>query len=736
MENFDDCFGMSNLFVQMGGSGRVAFATGVSSEIAYSFIGNTSANGPILAPVPAGTFFERLTCSGNNYGGGPVCDSLGFPNTSFTAPTSATPSQIGEIAGVLVRDNFNNFTYAQGRGPVSFSTATDLQSLTHTITIDGVDYVSDPLGGVAGGFHLLILDRTDLSVQEHDTFPSTSDAGAATKVFEAITGYKEYGSLFLLSAFGDTTYDGAFRFDWYQTSQLMGDIGGTQQVFYLVNDPENDPPARDDYTLVGFFVDQSPSGINTGLENLVGAERSSVISRETEKFPLSADMEGLLVVDNQGFFSPGATGPNLSMSSVLTAEIVSASLQGPTPWPYPGPSQAGSEAAYRWISQQFCCDDIRGAYVNLNISPSIWLSELRRLTYDPSKVPNSSQADFDAMVDQLATEFQYVTLVRLFQSNVTGLYQDQQANISLLLQQASNEVLQNLQVSLTTPAKPAAWSGILRDVFGILGAGSGLLSFADPAGPAPLVGEGVRVALSVGTLIADQVAAHTNTAAGSPLRAVENEETTAGNLAGKAADEFSNTLISLAGQFDRIVTDWGRLKTVGAPLLADQVPWDGNASGLLLQGYDRLVRREFYRQLLKTNSAVIYYPYMSDHADPQDTAYDDGNKGCSWRDDLRDNPQLLFYPSGAPNDDSEDPHGTSFPYDYQWAIWALVFADQESDSCPSNDHDAYPATFGLFASLDPGDTGALGEYRLWFYTRGGYDLNVNNDNRPCYEESC
>jgi hypothetical protein len=143
-----NCAGISNAFQNIGGSGRIAWANGDSDVIAYSFIGNTSST-----PVPAGTYFESLTCKSDNYGGGATpCDSLGYPNTSFTAPQNATPDQIGNISGVLIRDNFRNFTFAQNAPPVSFSTSTDLQTLTHTITVNGVAHVSDSLQGAPGGF--------------------------------------------------------------------------------------------------------------------------------------------------------------------------------------------------------------------------------------------------------------------------------------------------------------------------------------------------------------------------------------------------------------------------------------------------------------------------------------------------------------------------------------------------------------------------------------------------------
>ena len=78
----------------------------------------------------------------------------------------------------------------------------------------------------------------------------------------------------------------------------------------------------------------------------------------------------------------------------------------------------------------------------------------------------------------------------------------------------------------------------------------------------------------------------------------------------------------------------------------------------------------------------------------------------------------------------------SFPYGYQWGIWALTFGDLAGASCPSNHSNPYPDPFGLFHPLDPGNPQALGAYRLWFYTREGYPNQAPTDNVPCYENSC
>ena len=124
-------------------------------------------------------------------------------------------------------------------------------------------------------------------------------------------------------------------------------------------------------------------------------------------------------MDHEGYYSAKqfghATGlsGDVGLSNPINAELLSASLRNPTPWPYPGSDPAKAQAAYTWISQQLCCSDVRSAYVNLNIDPSIWLAQLQQLTFDATKIPNSDQDNFDAMKQQLTTEFQYVKLVRL-----------------------------------------------------------------------------------------------------------------------------------------------------------------------------------------------------------------------------------------------------------------------------------------------------------------------------------
>jgi len=92
--------------------------------------------------------------------------------------------------------------------------------------------------------------------------------------------------------------------------------------------------------------------------------------------------------------------------------------------------------------------------------------------------------------------------------------------------------------------------------------------------------EAVNIALGFGSALLDLAKDHTNNSAGNPLVAQDQELTTAGDLARKAADEFAATLVSLGGDFDRTVSDWGRLQALGVPLRANQIPWDARASFL------------------------------------------------------------------------------------------------------------------------------------------------------------
>jgi hypothetical protein len=61
------------------------------------------------------------------------------------------------------------------------------------------------------------------------------------------------------------------------------------------------------------------------------------------------------------------------------------------------------------------------------------------------------------------------------------------------------------------------------------------------------------------------------------MHALANEEVAEADLAQHAADEYTDSLVTLGNDFKRVVTDWGRLKTVGGPISTGQLVWDPSA---------------------------------------------------------------------------------------------------------------------------------------------------------------
>jgi hypothetical protein len=257
-----------------------------------------------------------------------------------------------------LRDNYNNYTFVQNAPPVAFSSFIDEDNISHAFTINGQTYWSGFARGTgAGGFHLVVLDRTTLALKQNAWWLATAGSNELNEIVNDINGLNSYNNLFFFATFGDTRYTAPTgpagtqaRGNWFNASNTMAALGGTQQVFYLMNNPENNPAQSDSYTLVGAFQDTTP--LPTGLENVYAAEKSSVIARETETtlmlnaYGISSEVEGILKMDNQGYYSAHAMDYNVGFTSDATADALGASLLPPTPWPLPGSDPANAQAAY------------------------------------------------------------------------------------------------------------------------------------------------------------------------------------------------------------------------------------------------------------------------------------------------------------------------------------------------------------------------------------------------------
>jgi hypothetical protein len=432
------------------------------------------------------------------------------------------------------------------------------------------------------------------------------------------------------------------------------------------------------------------------------------------------------------------------MAHLMTPQIASlgnASLLAPTPWPFM--STTAEQNAYTWISTQLCCSDIRASYVNLNVSPEVWLSQLDGLDYPSDQSGSFSAAAFNDVKGQLQTEFQYVSLARNLESNILSLYQSQQSNVALILQEAENAVMADIYTDAPPPQTPTAWSLFSKDVFPTLGTLAGFGSLAGTGGAA--VGDGIKTALGIGTLVIDNTAERSNDPSGvsQTMHALASEDIAASELAQHAVNEYTDSLVSLGNDFNRIVTDFGRLRTAAGPIATGQLEWDNTASGYFLRGFNLAARRQYYPALMANNSKffITHIPFADNHYYGSDSDYMYGNNDSCSIENFHDAQQQGGYNNGHDyrgtawypgviqhNPGPPDSDSPNYPGAYWWDIWALGLSPETNDHCPDPEATTLPSTYGMFdpmAAVDAYTTSGLGIWKPYLYQYYGFKTYLN-----------
>ena len=756
---------------KLGASADVLFANGLhpgNNYIGYSFIGNAGSGqmpgtGAIGARDGKGNIivsntpntngqFERLGCLKSRYqNSATICDNLGNGGSADNAGGSTDPQQAGRISGVFIRDNYNLFTFSQNAPQMSYTFGTTLSGGTYTnvVSINGSttegagQYTMSGLPpGSGGGFRLLILNRTHpdwADAKQLDKYYNFSIDGLAA-LENDINNFPDANGLFFLASMGNISHDDTdpvFSPHWESFIDYIQPLGAEPMTVRILGDNHKafNSDGKDDYLLVGKMtpyappvVEQFTAGTQAVTRSRYTAQESGyVINRHTVANATSpTQVEGVLVMDHQGYYTPHmqATARGLMVPQVTS--LASASLLAPVAWPYTANSQ--EQGTYTWISLALCCMDIRASYINLNVSPEVWLTQLDQLTFPPANDANYQQygnsftpTDFANVKDQLAQEFAYVADARNLQNNILSLYQDQQSNVGLILDQAASDIKADLFSDTPPPTTPTPWSTFTSDVFPVL---------SNLAGFLPEGGNVAKTALGVGTLVVDNATDHSNDGSGvsQTMHALANEEVAEANLAQYAADQYADSLGTVGNDFKRVVTDWGRLKSVGAPIESGQLTWDPVATSMFLRAFDLTTRRQYYPLLMRDNSDFFVthirygdtqYYGRDDHFkwgndegcdqskfhEAQDnlTGYDDDGedlRGTAWW------PGLLQVSQGP----SDDPHN---PPAYWWDIWALGEGPGTNDHCPEPGQGPLPNTYGMFDPITIGDTTETNGLGLW-----------------------
>ncbi|MBN9614015.1 MAG: hypothetical protein J0G35_00440 [Acidobacteriales bacterium] len=747
---------------KLGASAQTLFTNGMqSSHIGYSFIGNAGSgsmpgtgtqgndHGEITVGGNANGQYEHLSCSDKTYQNpATICDNLEWSRIDGTA---YTPTDTGVISGVLIRDNYNLFTFANNAPQITFTFANSSKNGTWSnvvsingSTAEGMGQYSMTLpSGSRGGFRLLVLDRTQPAYYEAKRWDKfyDIDTGLTNLANDLVLGSNANG-LYFLASMGDVTHDAtnqSFSPLWEKLADSAVRIGADRLTFRMLGERHQsfNPDKKDDYLLVGRQIPYSPpvfENFTAGTRSTyTAAEAGYVINRRTVANATSpTSIEGVLKPDHHGYYTPRLVGPQSQMITPQIASIGSASLLVPTPWPYM--STTTEQNAYTWISNQLCCSDIRASYVNLNVSPEVWLSQLDGLSYPSSQSSSFSAAAFNDVKGQLQTEFQYVALVRNLEGNILSLYQNQQSNVGLILQEAQDAITADIYSNTPPPQPATTWSVFTNDVFPVLGDLAGFTSLGGPGADA--IGIGVQTALGIGTLAIDNTAERSNDPSGisQVMHSLANEDIAASQLARHAVNEYTDSLVSLGNDFNRIVTDWGRLRTTGGPIATGQLVWDSAASGYFLRGFDLATRRQFYPALMANNQDffITHILYSDNHyfASDDDYEYNNGD-GCSISNfysaqehggykDGKDYRGTAWYPGVLQQDPGVDGQ-PNYPGAYWWDIWALGLGT--NSNCPDPEGTSLPSTRGMFdpiVAVDDYTTNGLGLWKPYFYQYSGF----------------
>jgi hypothetical protein len=532
---------------------------------------------------------------------------------------------------------------------------------------------------------------------------------------------------------------------------MTGKILGDRYIWF-------DYDGLDDYLLVGKVTANAPPFADTdnftaGTSARYTAQESGyVINRHTVAGATSpTKVEGVLVPDHEGYYTPHMQGFQHGVMVPQVTTLASASLLPPLAWPFSAgdtAATAGERTAYSYISNLICCTDIRQTYLNLNASPTAWMGQLEQLSYntivanDPSFGKNVTSDEYEQVTSQLTKEFGYVADARNLNTNILSLYQSEQSNVGLILTQANDDILSQLDLSSTPPPSgPTAWSILTSDVFPMIS------TLAELAGPEGDIGTnytiaGVDNAVGIGTLIIDNATDHSNNSGGASqlMQSLSNENLAAANLAQHEADQYVDSVATLANDFKRVVSNWNSLKAIGGPIDNGQLVWDPSATSVFLRAFDLTTRRKFF-PLLMNNSGnywVTHILYVDDHYYASDGDFVWGhNEKCETPD--FSNSQFYSYTNGYegfkgtawwPGVLQSSSGSGNYPTQYWRDIWVLGGSNTD-ERCPNpNVLGSLPSTFGMFdpISMDSNfNTNGLGLWKPYvFQYTFSNKLNSNN----------
>ncbi len=458
--------------------------------------------------------------------GAKTVTALGVPGTpvgqgqqSLVMASTGVPVRGYLYASVVPEVSHDLYAYIQSEYPVIDTRAAGSGARDNAITVTGATYRAGlpPNHLFASGYHVVVLDRETLRLEVNEVYTQPETLNSAL----SRVGPNE---LAIISSIGSPPdVHGPAAGQWDAVARQIARLGGTTQPFLSQQTPYG-------YSLIGV----AGKRVATSPESSTAADG-----------PSGGRLHVVLVRDHLQRF-----GVDLSdVSGSQTFDLYRQALAAPTAWPVTTTEER--RKAYVALSRIGVGDsDIRRAYWS---RPRVSWSEARSDIEGAHYQPNAgySEADFEAVKQELATEISKVIQVNTFFAGDEAVLDKGYLGHGTLLQDVSNQVQKLFGVPAST--------NVVFDIFSMFS--SMLLighMFTAPTGP-KLLGRLAAIS-SLGIATA-------RTFLGTPQP--DQFPTQVSTLGAAVLDRYKEALTGIDQVRGWIVGDWGRLSTMQALMSCD-----------------------------------------------------------------------------------------------------------------------------------------------------------------------
>lgn len=618
-------------FLQYLGQGDLVFAltsaSGSTGNADFTAIGGTNFNGkPVTGysivgygHASTGTAFEAWQ-QANDDGTHPkaingnlvniTCDQVPActdSNDSLYAFIAANAQAFAIVPGAegsagnpgmptIYVGNVQNVTFNDGAIPNQKRPA---NSITGKDLFSSVAYTPNWSGnslsvGAAGGFWLLILNRSDLTVYNSLVYVTncacasadTEQAQMAQLAIDLNTSDPNY--LHLLTTVGIPF---STKVDPTPLLAQFAQIGVSPYALQGIVPDQLGTVAKPGFSLVAYSPTASNSKLYSSSANAQQNESGALLGVFAQQ--RTAYYEAISVAPFNVITLPYDHTADDFLRAGLSHAIATTS---PVAWPFS--DTLGGRNAYAYLSNVLVsskfgvctgdnctcvfdvntCHDIRFFYTSSEVE-KLYGEGLQPggIVYPGDTVAQQNgftRNDFDNVQNQLSTEFNYLSSVITYRDSVASINNDATQNVGIALSAAGNEVAAGLNKAMGNTNLPAPETSAIHlssDMFnteaGMASTVGPLAALEDPASEiAALLGPASGVFWTVSALLAFVADAQSDPSVPPPdpyVVRLQQLISDNNNTASEFASEFNKGLISGSGiYFDGIVSDWFRLQSV------------------------------------------------------------------------------------------------------------------------------------------------------------------------------